>query len=97
MSVNSTKSWFAVDRGCKFTFFMDYIYVKIKNLSNSEKILDVLVNEIKQIYHQPTFDSKIFYIELNHVLDNSFCGRLKKALGYVGRKGKPMATPSICL
>ena len=28
MSINSTKTWFAVDRGCKFVLFTDYIYVK---------------------------------------------------------------------
>ena len=28
MSINSSKSWFALDRGCKFVFLTDYIYVK---------------------------------------------------------------------
>ena len=28
MSINSAKAWFAVDRGCKFFLFTDYIHVK---------------------------------------------------------------------
>ena len=49
-----------------------------ENLSNSEKVLDVLVNQIKQIYHQRSFDCKMVYIRVNNVLANSFGGRLKK-------------------
>ena len=33
MSINSAKSWFAVDRVCKFALFMDYIYIKKEHLS----------------------------------------------------------------
>ena len=28
MSINFAKSWFVVDKGCTFAFFLDYIYVK---------------------------------------------------------------------
>ena len=28
MIINSAKSWFAVDRACKFALFAGYIYVK---------------------------------------------------------------------
>ena len=28
MTINSGKSWFAVDRGSKFALFTDYIYIK---------------------------------------------------------------------
>ena len=28
MSINSTESWSAGDRGCKFALFTDYFYVK---------------------------------------------------------------------
>ena len=28
MSINSAKSWFAVDRGFKIALFTDYIYIK---------------------------------------------------------------------
>ena len=28
ISINSAKSWLAIDRGCKFALITDYIYVK---------------------------------------------------------------------
>ena len=28
MSINLAKSLFAVDRGCEFALFMDYVYIK---------------------------------------------------------------------
>ena len=32
MSINSAKSWFVVDRGCKFPLFTGYIYFKKKHV-----------------------------------------------------------------
>ena len=45
-----------------------WIFWHDENLSNIENILDVLVNWIKQIYHQLTFDSKMVYIQVDNVL-----------------------------
>ena len=59
MSIKFAKSWFAVDRGCKFVLFTDYIYVKkgqsvVFFIFYSKKYVDMriqltLKKQIKQI------------------------------------------------
>ena len=95
MSINSTKSCFVIDRSSNFALLKDYIYVKRghcvkicwhdQNLSNSENVLDVLVNYIKQIYHQCIVKRSIF--EQRTFQSIFLCGgRLKKQQAYLSRQ-----------